>query len=504
MNSVTGNLGAISMNTGGAMEVEEYVYGAREDMGDDVEQVYETLSDVLTREKIKEVTKMDIRRELIITKSEPGHKEAVNHTFQFHPISSVDTVVRFFVNKFYKRKNIENPPLTPDEEVKEDEDEEGQEDLDADDSFDQEVDSAVVLPPSQDFLRSLSVVYPDIDPEYLNQTCHRFYNEPGEIQDFLETNLHLIPPRRTVQSVQFNVLRAGSNPGTEKMWQCPDCRSWQIIEVKRSLDTIVCKEIISCGEFCMKCNKKSHAPFNCRIRSERSLQEENEMDIFKRLTASPDEIRGIVKIYNLKPKNDVNYSDPLDILYMSAEGTFLRMLRKAADAYGNVVQVPRQPGLLVPGTQQYNRTVDMRSITNRNGIESIQYIENETLKERFMDCKKIFQTKGIPVEERLVFHGTNANLDSIMDQGFLLSKCKRFAHGYGIYFSEFPDISKVYGKNLLLVRVMLGRAYQGTEHKIPEEFNSKLVRPDTEGNCGMIIIENEEQILPAFNINVKW
>ena len=49
MNSVTGNLGAISMNTGGAMEVEEYVYGAREDMGDDVEQVYETLSDVLTR-----------------------------------------------------------------------------------------------------------------------------------------------------------------------------------------------------------------------------------------------------------------------------------------------------------------------------------------------------------------------------------------------------------------------------------------------------------------------
>ena len=91
-----------------------------------------------------------------------------------------------------------------------------------------------------------------------------------------------------------------------------------------------------------------------------------------------------------------------------------------------------------------------------------------------------------------------------MDQGLLLSKCKRFAHGYGIYFSEFPDISKVYGKNLLLVRVMLGKAYQGNEHKIPGDFNSKLYQPNSDGNCSMIIIENEEQILPAFIINVKW
>ena len=234
-------------------------------------------------DKIKEVSKMDIRHELIRTKSELG-KEAINYTCQYHPIRSVDTVVSFFVNKFYKRKNIEESPLTPDEGVEEDED--GQEDLD--DSFDQDhqVESAVVLPPSQDFLRSLSVVYPDIDPEYLNQTCLRFYNRPEEIQNFLETNLHLIPARRTVQSIQFNVLRAGSNPGTEKMWQCPSCRSWQIIELKRALNTIVCKEIISCGEFCMKCNKKSHAPFKCRIRSERSLQEENEVDIFKRLTGN--------------------------------------------------------------------------------------------------------------------------------------------------------------------------------------------------------------------------
>ena len=93
-----------------------------------------------------------------------------------------------------------------------------------------------------------------------------------------------------------------------------------------------------------------------------------------------------------------------------------------------------------------------------------------------------------------------------MDQGLLLSKCKRFAHGYGIYFSEFPDVARVYGKNLLLVRVLLGNPYQGSEHKIPGNFNSKLFQldADADGKCKMIIIENEEQILPAFLINVKW
>ena len=122
-----------------------------------------------------------------------------------------------------------------------------------------------------------------------------------------------------------------------------------------------------------------------------------------------------------------------------------------------------------------------------------------------MDCKKRFQAKGIPDGERLVFHGTKrTNLDSIMEQGLLLSKCKRKLHGHGIYLSEFPDVSQVYGHSLLLVRVMLGRPYQGSELKVPEGFHSKLIHQNSEGNCKMILIENEEQILPAFHIQVNW
>ena len=42
------NLGAIGVESG-SMETVSMVYGSKEEMEDDVEQVYETLRDVLTR-----------------------------------------------------------------------------------------------------------------------------------------------------------------------------------------------------------------------------------------------------------------------------------------------------------------------------------------------------------------------------------------------------------------------------------------------------------------------
>ena len=51
---------------------------------------------------------------------------------------------------------------------------------------------------------------------------------------------------------------------------------------------------------------------------------------------------------------------------------------------------------------------------------------------------------------------------------------------------------------------MLGRQYRGNQRKIPEDFNSKIYQPNPDGNSRMLIIESEEQIQPAFNIQVKW
>ena len=100
-------------------------------------------------------------------------------------------------------------------------------------------------------------------------------------------------------------------------------------------------------------------------------------------------------------------------------------------------------------------------INDRSFVQEIKYYENDRLLEQFQACKAKFAAQGIPTKERLVFHGTSVEkVSSIMEEGFLLSKCKRFAMGYGIYFSEFPDISKVYGKALLLCRVLVGAPYQ--------------------------------------------
>jgi hypothetical protein len=143
---------------------------------------------------------------------------------------------------------------------------------------------------------------------------------------------------------------------------------------------------------------------------------------------------------------------------------------------------------------------DMSAI--RKAIKAIKYIENETVRGAFNNCKSRFLASGIPNGERLVFHGTSAKLESIIEQSLKLSKCKRCVHGYGIYFSEFPSVSEVYGQHLLLCRVMVGNTYQGNEMKIPDGYNSKLVTPDEQGKAKMIIIDKEDQILPAFIIEL--
>ena len=96
-------------------------------------------------------------------------------------------------------------------------------------------------------------------------------------------------------------------------------------------------------------------------------------------------------------------------------------------------------------------------------------------------------------------------------------RCRAFHEGEGtgivnrsIYINilfgkiSLTSLSKVYGQTLLLCRVLVGCPYQGAEHRIPAPYNSKLVRPDTDGKAQMIIVDKEDQILPAFQIVVNW
>ena len=493
-----------------------------EESGDVMEfrdQVRETLKDVLTSKKMADVTDNQIISVLEIHFKNIKNTEMDTHyDYKYFPLKIVDLTVKDIVSSM-----ASTPPVR---------------ELDSSSDPEEEEDFSIE-PTVKDILIPLSSVYPDIDPKYLRTIIDKFSGNTRNIQEYLEANIETIPERRTIQAVQYRMISAKcDNKKREKPWECPQCRSWSIISLPKSLDTtkkepqfvfdLECNEIISCGSFCYFCNRKSHAPFKCRTTTTRVLQAENEMDIFKKLDMPPDEVRASIRIYNMKPKNDTNFANPLDILYTTAEGTFLRMLKRGG-----------------------GHSID------RNFIKEIKYFENDTLAERFNESKRRLEAQGITCKERLVFHGTpvSSNVEAIFQDGLLLSKCKRFAHGYGIYFSEFPDVSQVYGQNLLLCRVLVGRPYiegralgqqsapptaqpldqalppqqlapaaaqrqranllqLGLGHKnkrirvqdqdrvrtIPDGYNSMFVSPDVDGKAQMIVIDKEDQILPAFQI----
>ena len=63
--------------------------------------------------------------------------------------------------------------------------------------------------------------------------------------------------------------------------------------------------------------------------------------------------------------------------------------------------------------------------------------------------------------------------------------------------SEFPEIALKYGYALLVCRVMVGRPYRDQEKGVPDGFNSKIVAERLGQKVGIIIVDKEEQILPA-------
>ena len=54
------------------------------------------------------------------------------------------------------------------------------------------------------------------------------------------------------------------------------------------------------------------------------------------------------------------------------------------------------------------------------------------------------------------------------------------------------------GDVLVVSRVMLGRPYRGQVKEIPEGFNCKIVERSKGQNAGIILVDQEEQILPTF------
>ncbi len=141
-------------------------------------------------------------------------------------------------------------------------------------------------------------------------------------------------------------------------------------------------------------------------------------------------------------------------------------------------------------------------------IESIDYIYNKKLAEAF-EQKKLELIRDCGIEagvEMLLFHGTwQRNVDSIIRNNFDLSKGNVFAHGKGLYFSELPSTSMIYGDALILCRVLTGRVQRPEDGSYfdPNRFDSFQTKPvKVSGHSGNLdvasvhVVACSEQVLP--------
>ena len=100
----------------------------------------------------------------------------------------------------------------------------------------------------------------------------------------------------------------------------------------------------------------------------------------------------------------------------------------------------------------------------RYSVVSVDVVQNPVLEANFRKKQEKFRNNGIPHQPVFGLHGTNsANIDSILKNNFDLSKRKGQAYGYGIYFSEQPEVSIGQGyvsgcKSVIMCQILDGNS----------------------------------------------
>ena len=131
------------------------------------------------------------------------------------------------------------------------------------------------------------------------------------------------------------------------------------------------------------------------------------------------------KITTMHANRSVNLDDPYEVQFAIAEARFYRL-----------------------------QTSAQRRITQ------IDIVENPALEAKFSQKQAEFKGSGTPSDFIFAFHGTKKeNIDKIIRNNFDLKKFKHGAYGFGIYFSEQPEVSTGYSsdsKSMLLCKLLRG------------------------------------------------
>ena len=153
----------------------------------------------------------------------------------------------------------------------------------------------------------------------------------------------------------------------------------------------------------------------------------------------------------------------------------------------------------------------------QDAVASFDYVKNPLLEEAYAGQKEMFRKEGKAITEVFLFHGTAvANVDSILRENLSLDlssqeqqgKERKRVFGEGIYFSEMPSVSLMYGNGLILCKVLLGNCQvftpqpEAKQPEIPESFDSREVRA-VEGSSVIHVVKKPAQVLPYCVIQLK-
>merc|ERR1712126_125273 len=152
-----------------------------------------------------------------------------------------------------------------------------------------------------------------------------------------------------------------------------------------------------------------------------------------------------------------------------------------------------------------------------DALESIVYVKNKTIEVEFNEQKAKFSRqvkvdKYGKVPEYFLFHGTaNENINIIIEDNFDIchnpdDRSKSMLFGRGVYLSQLPGVSLMYGEGLLMCKVILGKCQKyypngQTPPPIPDGYDSRIVIKD--GMEVVCVVKNPSQILPYSIINIK-
>ena len=165
-----------------------------------------------------------------------------------------------------------------------------------------------------------------------------------------------------------------------------------------------------------------------------------------------------------------------------------------------------------------NNDLPRKKVMNHwDALDSIVCVKNRSNEDAFNEQKIKFSREGKvdkygKVPEYFLFHGTaNENINMIIEDNFVINhnpsdRSKAMLFGRGIYLSELPGVSLMYGEGLLMCKVILGKCQKyfpngGTPPPIPEGYDSRIVIKN--GMEVVCVVKDPSQILPYSIVNIK-